>query len=127
LPTPKQVNTIRQQPNITFQAAEVVIFTLSPVVMQFPVQFVVLLAAINLVANTGSASFTLRWRRNSLTGAQVGNTYLFTATPGATIQVPIMEVEEVDNSDALTYVLTVLSTGASANCTANGVGLALAY
>jgi hypothetical protein len=127
LPTPKQVNTIRQQPNITFQAAETVVLTLSPVVMQFAVQFVVLLAAINLVANTGSTSFTLRWRRNSLTGAQVGNTYGFTATPGATIQVPILEVEEVDNADSLTYVLTVLSTGASANCTANGVGFALAY
>jgi hypothetical protein len=107
-------------------AAETVVATLTGVDLRFSDQVIKLQGVVNFTVGTSGNAATLRLRRDSLTGTQVGTTITL---PASTIVATAVATGLINFSDqpgnvaGATYVMTLQVASAAAISTVNNVNL----
>lgn len=107
-------------------AAETVVATLTGVDLKFSDQVIKLSAAINFTVGTSGNAATLKLRRDSLTGTQVGATVTLPVTTVVatdTVIGVIYASDQPGNVAGATYVLTLTVASAAATSTVNNVNI----
>ena len=76
-------------------------------------------ANMNILVGTAGTGLTLRIRRDSLTGAVVGNAQSYTLAAGATQNVSVCADDNPGEESTRTYVVTVAQVAATGSGTCN--------
>lgn len=106
--------------------AETVVATVTGVSTNQPGQTVALKGTLNITTAGSTTALTLRVRRDSLTGTQVGETQtdtLYAAAGSSETHTIYREESNPGEFSGRTYVLTCASTAAAANPTVNNASL----
>jgi hypothetical protein len=107
-------------------AAETVVATLSGVDLRYSDQVIKLSGSINFTVGTSGNAATLRLRRDSLTGTQVGTSQTLPVTEVVatdTVIGAIYASDQPGNVAGATYVMTLQVATAAATSTVNNVNI----